>query len=138
LFGLAFGTVMIAALAGCGGGDKAEVSGKVTLGDKPVAGFVTFITADGKEFTAPTDAEGKYLLVDVPIGPVKVGVKGAPGGAGGLVAPPTPKGAPEMPKEMTAGVGSGVPPPAKYAAPASSGLAYEVKAGKQTFDIPLK
>lgn len=127
-------------LAGCGGGDKggnkSEVSGKVTLGDKPVSGVVTFITADGQEVSAPTDAEGKYSIANPPTGQVSVIVKPLPGPSGPAAV--MPKGGAEMPKESMDTVGGGVPPPARYQAKMTSGLTYDIKPGKQTYDIPLK
>jgi hypothetical protein len=128
-------TVGLSLLAGCGGGKKEDeskpnVSGKVTRGEKPVAGTVFFITADNKEFSANIGPDGSYALADAPVGSVKIYIK--PGQA--LVAP---KGGPEMPKDGPTAT-QGVPPPPKYQSPATSGLTYDVKAGKQTYDIPLK
>jgi len=123
-------------LFGCSGskGDGNTVSGKVKLGDKPVAGMVHFVYADAKELTAPiSEADGSYTISKAPTGQVKILVKGQPGaGAGALKKPPggeIPGGAPTST--------AGVPPPAKYGVAATSDLTYDVKAGKQTHDINL-
>jgi hypothetical protein len=130
-------------LAGCGGGGgldsgaKNEVNGKVTLGDKPVGGQVVFVYPDGKEAISPIAADGSYLMPDPPTGLAKVYIKPL-GGAGGPKGVPkgVPKGAPEMPAEGPGGP-AGVAPPRKYQSVATSGLSFEVKTGKQTFNIPL-
>jgi len=122
-------------LFGCSGskGDGNVVSGKVKLGDKPVAGVVHFVYADGKELTAPISLEGGYAITKAPTGQVKILVKGQPG-SGQVIAP---KGT-EIPggKDMPT-TGGGVPPPAKYSVAGTSDLTYDVKAGKQTHDITL-
>jgi len=134
-FGLLCAAVVLA--AGCAKKDKDSVSGKVTLGGQPVAGIVTF-AYDKSEISAPTTADGSYIFTAPPPGQVKVTVKPLPGAGAGALAPP-PKGGPDMPS-MPAGTasGQGVPPPAKYGSPATSDLSYEVKAGKQTYNIDLK
>jgi hypothetical protein len=125
--------------AGCGGGGgsaKNEVSGKVTLGEKPVAGTVVFVTSDNKELSGPIGPGGVYTIADPPVGQAKIYIKAAPN-SGGLIAPPTTKGGPEIPKDGPVGGAAGVAPPAKYTSAATSGLTFDVKAGKQTYDIPL-
>jgi len=113
------------------------VTGKVTLEGQPVNGIVTFVYANGPDATAPTGLDGGYTMVNPPLGQVKVLVKTLPGmGGAGMVAPP--KAGPEMPSMAGTASSQGVAPPARYGTVASSDLAYEVKAGKQTFDIPLK
>jgi hypothetical protein len=134
---LAFGSFALfaglALLTGCGGKKNTEdtkntVSGKVLLGDKPVNGTLIFVSADGKEARAPIGPDGSYTLTDPPIGSLKVYIQ--PGQA--LVAP---KGG-EVPKDGPAASGA-VQPPAKYQTAASSGLTYDSKAGKQTYDPTL-
>jgi len=128
---------------GSGGGDssKNEVTGKVTLGDKPVSGIVSFVYSDNKEISAPTNAEGVYTMINPTAGTVKVAVKALPGAT--TVAPDAVKGKKDkvdMPgagEGPTTTVGGGTPPPPKYGNPATSTLTYEVKAGKHTYDIPL-
>jgi len=129
---LLLGTLLL--VTGCGGGGKGltnSVSGKVTLGDKNVAGTVYFVYSD-KETVAPIGVDGMYTMSNPPAGQVKILVKGDPGRT---VAPPV-KGGPEMPS--MGGASQGVNPPAKYASPATSDLTYEVKTGKQTKDLELK
>jgi len=122
--------VLVLGVSGCGTkGAANSVSGKVTLNDEPVKGLVVFVGADNKEVSAPTNPNGTYTLDNPPLGQVKVLVKTV--GPVGVDTPP-PKDAPNMPKA------GGVAPPAKYASAATSGLTYEVKAGKHTYDIPLK
>ncbi|MBM3979870.1 MAG: hypothetical protein FJ304_06230 [Planctomycetes bacterium] len=108
---------------------KNEVTGKVTLGDKAVSGQVVFVYSDGKELSSPISGDGSYSIPDPPAGSVKVCVRGM----GGAVVP---KGT-DIPKDAP-GMGAGVAPPAKYANVATSGLTYDVKAGKQEYNIPLK
>ena len=127
--------VALGLVAGCGGGEKGpnsgaknEVSGKVTLGVKPVAGQVVFVFSGGKEVSAPITGDGTYTLPDAPLGTARVYIRAMGGPVG-------PKGGPEMPKEGPGG--SGAAPPPKYQSAATSGLTFEVKAGKQTYDIPL-
>ncbi len=112
---------------------KAEVTGKVTLGDRPVSGQVVFIYADGKELASPTTGDGSYTIADPPTGSVKICVRPM---AGGGLTPPPKAGGGEIPKDAP-GAG-GIAPPGKYGNPATSGLTYEVKAGKQEHNITLK
>lgn len=133
-----FLSVSLGVLTGCGGGDKSgdagnAVTGKVTLNDKPVGGTVVFLYADGKEVAGPIGPTGEYVIANPPAGSVKVYIRGS-----GAVAPPPTKGGPEMPKDGPAAGGGGVAPPPKYQSAATSGLTFEVKTGKQTYDIPLK
>lgn len=132
LFGL-FVAALFGAI-GCGSkSDGNSVSGKVTLNGVPVSGVVVFVTADQKKIEAPTNPDGTYQIINPPLGSVKVTVKPMPA-VTGTNAPP-PKDAPSM----GAGAGAkGVSPPAKYASDATTDLTYEVKAGKNTYDIPLK
>ena len=137
--GLAATALAIALLAGCGSGgkdSKNQVTGKVTLDGKAVAGTVYFQFPDNKELTSPISAtDGAYQIIDAPNGQAKVSIKGGLGGGAPTSKPPAMKGAPEMP-EMGGGPG-GVAPPKKYGSPTTSGLTFEVKGGKQTYDIPL-
>jgi hypothetical protein len=129
-------TAALAFALGCGGGKsegvKNEVSGKVTHNDKPVAGTLVFVYADGKEVSSPLLPDGGYMVPDAPPGQVKIYIKPV----AGFAVPPM-KGGAEMPKDGPVSAGPGVPPPRQYQTVAG-GLTYEVKAGKQTHDIPLK
>ena len=132
---------MLFLATGCSGSaeTKNSVSGKVTVKDQPVAGIVTFIYSDKKEMTAPITSDGSYTIPNLKTGSVKVVIKAMPGGAAEpkLVAPPADKGPamPNMPGSVL--VGGGVAPPAMYREEATSPLSYEVKEGKQTYDIAL-
>jgi len=129
--------LFVALLVGLSGCDKKadeaanSVSGKVTLNGEAVAGTVVFVGADNKEVPAPIKPDGSYTVPNPPTGKVKVLVKGMLGSA--PVATP-PKDSGSMPKM---GGGSGVAPPAKYGAVASTPLSFEVTSGKQKYDIPL-
>jgi hypothetical protein len=119
-----------AALAGAPGCAPvpASVSGTVTLNNEPVSGVVVFVGPDGKEEEAPIAPDGEYVLPNAPLGRCKVKVKGFPGISTG----PPPKAAVILPDSAK----MGPPPPARYADP-DNGLTYEVRKGKQRFDIPL-
>jgi hypothetical protein len=135
-----FAFLLLFALAGCGPKlEFAEVSGKVTLNKKPVAGvFVQFYPlSDAKEqlpsAIARTDAQGNYTLThdgDKPgalVGPNRVVVfwpsrdlRGE-GRDGKPLPPPSPA------------------IPVRYTVVTESTLDFEVKAGPpQTFDIRLQ
>jgi hypothetical protein len=107
-----------------------SVSGRVTLNNEPVSGIVTFIGTGGEEASAPIAPDGEYVLPNPPLGPCKVTVKRFPGAPTGE----RPKGGPAVTIEMPR---AGPPPPARYAS-VDNGLQFEVKQGKQKFDIPLK
>jgi hypothetical protein len=126
--------LVAAALLASGCGVRSTVSGKVTLGGQAVAGTVTFIGAEGKEFTAPINPDGTYTLTDTPAGAAQVVVKCFPGTAAPL-AKRNPK-LPQLPGTFTAPPAPGVLPPARYAAP-NNGLTLVVTGGRQTFDIEL-
>lgn len=133
--GLALAAVAFAGLSGCGGPKEAanSVSGKVTLGNEPVTGTIFFVAEDGKQAETPITPTGTYVLSNPPLGKCKVLVKGMGGPVG---IGPGPK---DMNKDLPAMPGAkAAAPPAKYATAAGSDIVYEVKPGKQTFDVPLK
>jgi hypothetical protein len=125
----------VAAATGCGA-PTATVTGKVTVNGATVtAGAVTFHGEKDYVQSATIDANGNYTLGNVPVGPVKVAVVSAkpramPGGKAATAKHPGDKGG--------AGVVSAVPVPDKYKDPNQSGLAFEIKAGEQTIDLPLQ
>jgi len=127
--------VALVFLTGCPGSkDSANsVSGKVTLksGEK-VSGLVVFVGPDNKEYTTPVKPDGTYTLSDPPIGKVKVLVKSMGLGVPAAGKIETKEAGGSMPS--TSG---GAAPPAKYAMANTSDLTYEVKPGKQTYDIEL-
>jgi len=131
--------IALVPMLGCPSGDPAAtlVSGKVTMDGQPVAGTVTFFGADNKTEVgaSPIGPSGEYSIPNPTPGPVKIVVKSMAGAAGGGPLIPAPKGTTEMPK--TAGGNQGVAPPVKYGSPTTTPLSYEVKKGKQTYDIQL-
>jgi hypothetical protein len=61
--------------AGCGG-QKGEVSGKVSYQGQPVrGGMVSFIPEAGGLKTSAIEEDGSYTVRDVPLGPVKITVE---------------------------------------------------------------
>jgi len=127
-------------LSGCGGSSSktgGTVKGKVTLDGTPVSGGVVAFTSGRSTLKGGIEKDGTYKVANIPPGEAKVAViSSAPAGAptGGGKAAPIPKteGMPE-----TGGDSGGTPLPAKYAKPETSGLSTTVKAGENTYDIPL-
>jgi hypothetical protein len=107
-----------------------SIMGTVTYKGKPLpAGIVAFHTAEGKALTALIQADGTFAAKAVPVGAVRVTVE-----TESVRPKPRPERHPtEKPEERPKSVAI----PAKYADPSTSGLTYEVKQGKQTFDIRL-
>jgi hypothetical protein len=129
------------AVAGCGGGGKATVSGKVTYKNAPLkGGRVTFAVA-GKSAQAEIGEDGSYTATDVPTGKAKVAVQTSY--LQQLSRAPrykVPEGAPEGYKaggDPTAAKRF-VKIPDNYEDPEQSGLTLDVKSGAQTHDIELK
>jgi hypothetical protein len=106
----------------------ATVSGKVTLGGAPVpAGTVLFMTDDGQAATAELNPDGTYHVHCRP-GRYKVSLTPPP--------PPDPLAAPggsvrSLPVTVSQSI------PQRYRDLGRSGLSVEVKAGDNTYDIPL-
>jgi hypothetical protein len=132
---------LLLALAGCSGPkwDYAEVEGKVTLGQQPLAGVnVTFYPdSEGAEqlpyATGKTDASGRYALTSVS------GKAGALVGKNRVVVnwplrerrDDRDRGPPPPPP--------GPPIPLPYTVASQTPLLVEVKAGgRQTIDLPLQ
>ena len=109
--------LLAAALTGCGDGLESTVHGTVTYNESPVASAIVDFqnTAAGPSAAGYTDASGNYTLMT--------------GSSQGLPAG-TYKAAVIPPK------GSDLP--AKYHAPATSGLVYDVVPGKNTIHIELE
>jgi hypothetical protein len=126
-------------VGGCSKGPKSKIHGKVTLGEKNVAGTVVFIGADGKEITEPIKGDGTYAVLNLPKGSYKVAVRGMGGLGGGGMATPQVKDAPKVELPGMEGMKSqGVPPPPQYGDPNKSGITFEAGEGEQEFNIPLK
>ncbi len=123
---------------GCGNG-KGDVSGKVTYkGELLKFGSVQFMSPAGA-MVSEIQSDGTYSLTGVPSGTSKISVtcqddEGYVKYMHALAASakdkskPKPKGHPDDFSKV----------PAKYNDFDKSGLTYEVKSGKQTYDIELK
>jgi hypothetical protein len=138
-------SLSVAAL-GCSGkarGGKGIVHGKVTYNSKPVAGTVIFVDPNNQPHPGPIAQDGTYMVEGLPVGHMKVMVKGMPGagpaangGGGGQPA--------DMPKMVAPGskidtnTPAGVAPPDKYASTDTSGLTFDTNGQKQEFNIELK
>ncbi|MEI7834281.1 MAG: clostripain-related cysteine peptidase, partial [bacterium] len=68
-FGLVICLLLLALVAGCGGGgtDTGKISGKV-LNNARVGVAQATVTVQGTDISAKTAADGSYLLIDVPVG----------------------------------------------------------------------
>jgi hypothetical protein len=120
--------------------DTGLVQGKITYKGLPLpSGFITFHMPSKEPFQDNIFPDGSYQAVGLPPGQYKVTVetkeiKGMPPGA--KMDPKSkgpPKGLPQFKPPKFVAI------PKKYADPNTSGLAVEVKVGKQTpFDIDLK
>lgn len=107
--------------AGCGGGGQpalGEVTGRVTLDGKPLAGAIIMASPEvGRPGTATLDSDGKYVLK------YTEGVEGTKLGRNKIsFVWPTDVSGPRI--------------PAKYAE--KSELVIDVKKGTNTFDFPLE
>jgi hypothetical protein len=131
----------VQALLGCGQ-PAGSVSGKVTLKGQPMAGgTVTFLGADDRGASSPIEPDGTYTVSRVAVGVARIAV--SPPASG----PALPKGVKMDPGKMGAPAGAAPadPPGGKkvfiaeqYQDPTKSGLTYEVKAGRQDYNIDLK
>jgi hypothetical protein len=136
--------VLLVALAGCGGDNRARVSGKVTYQDKPLpGGTVVFVTEDnGKQDRAPIQPDGTYSAANVPMGNLRVGVEPATKGAIGNM--PIDAAKPVIPADSPAAKVYGqsgaayVDIPENLRNPATSNITLKVEKSAQTFDITLK
>lgn len=128
------------ALSGCGS-PTAEVSGIVTYKGRPLpSGTVLFHSAEGRIEHGLVTAEGRYTIVEAPLGSVRITVqshaqapKELPTRGGKPPATPAGPSTPAIEKRD----GKYVQIPRHYLDPAKSGLTYVVQAGSQTHDIDL-
>lgn len=120
-------------VGGCGG-SSGTISGKVLYQGKPLpGGYVNFMSEDAKAVikTSEIGDDGSYSVSGMPVGSAKISVQGlaarnlatVPGQGGG-------KGSVPKQKEVY------VPP--EYGNTETSGLKYDVKSGKQPYDIKLE
>ena len=136
---------------GCGGTPRSRVYGKITYQDKPlVRAAVTLFGSDNMTYITETRADGTYEMAGVPRGPVRVSVAlpgpkpkprpdPVPGQANEVaVAEDRAKGArsPAAPVDLVGQPGGLLP--TKYTSPDTSGLAFELTAPDQEFNIDLK
>jgi hypothetical protein len=130
------------AVAGCGGGAKGKVSGKVYYKDAPLkGGNVTFVAADKQSYLAEILEDGSYEVEKLPPGEVKIAVETTslrPPNANVLRnKPPADAGGSYKPPDYEARAKRFVAIPERYSDPDHSGLMYTVKKGKQEYDIKL-
>jgi hypothetical protein len=135
-FGLTF-------LMGCGGGDakKATISGKVTYKGAPLAGGTLKLvpTSGGSSYPVYIKPDGAFQVTDAPVGNMQVAIESTGSGTGATtdstkMAPPAGGGRPVA----TPAPSNGPVIPARYNNPKTSGLTWDVKAGRnseKTFDL---
>jgi hypothetical protein len=122
--------ILGATLAGCGGGSKSSVKGKVTYGSKTVKfGEVVIFGGDGVPRTGKIDRDGNYEVTEVISGSGKIAVRSL------------------HPKEVAAAdrdakldpqdVKNWFPLPESYGDPNTSGQTITINAGANTHDINL-
>ena len=148
--------VLACVFAGCGGDGPSlhPVTGTLTRGGKALVGVnVTFTPETGPSSAGRTNAEGKFVLVSASgkqgavVGKHDVVLSGAGGSAGGS-EPFDPTNAEKMSANRDSqmqGGKRGAPTqlapktefPPEYADAQKALLHYEVKAGKNDFDIPI-
>jgi hypothetical protein len=134
----------VAALGGCGE-SFAELSGKVTLNDKPLpGGTVVFATEDGSKMEqVAIKPDGTYSSNKIPYGNLRVGVL-PPAKSPGDAMPKNVKLPPGIPADhpqakiylQAAGGSVDIPPALRD--PAKSNITVKVDGSQKTFDIPLK
>ena len=123
--------LLLAPLAGCG--SQPAVSGTVTYKKELLTtGEVSFIAADGKSRSGLIGSDGRYEVIDPPMGDVTIVVvaKKAEGKAGKnnpLAGNPASGGSATLRSLI----------PARYGDPRTSGLTFRVTGGRQTKDIDL-
>jgi hypothetical protein len=128
----------VALLPGCGRTDFGTVSGKVTVNGRPVrAGLITFQSGVGNRdvYTAAI-RDGEYRTDEIPIGPTQVAVVPALDAPPGGPPPESTAGdlrpAPRRGSRTDAGIAD------RYQNLDTSGLAFEVQRGENTFSPDLK
>ena len=132
----------LAALAGCGDGSKATVSGKVTYKGAPVTGgTLTLYPSSGTPYPVNIGTNGTFNVGDAPVGTMGVAINtdNVPTTAGYQMSPGVtpPKDMPAPPQMDTSNMPKKVVIPQKYGDPKTSGLTWDVKGGKNTKDFDL-
>jgi hypothetical protein len=117
---------LLLTVAGCGAPARnGEVSGVVKFRGSPLpSGTVTFVMGDGEKFGAAIGTGGEYSLMGLPRGPARVTVASHPRVPEGF------QGA--RPREPHVQI------PDRYREAESSPLSFELKGGRQQYDIDLK
>lgn len=127
-----FGTLAVAAVAGCGSSSEATVSGMITLDGNPIPkGMISFVpAAQGTQSYATSDESGSYEVFTGRTEGLRAGEYTVT-----VVAR-------EMPT-LTKTADGGPPPPGKaltprwYAYPDSSGLSFKVEPGSNEINLEL-
>jgi hypothetical protein len=123
--------LIVAAALGCGGGPEADVTGRVTLNGNAVGpGTIVFasVSAGDNPATGTIQVDGRYFLKSnrergLRAGRYKVSV--------------TVFDQPIVPAGQRSTAPVKLVTPEKYADPSTSGLEYDVAAGKNTIDVVL-
>lgn len=121
--------VLAAGVMGCGDG-SGTVSGTVAYKGAPLnSGSISFNAENGQSASGAIDADGKYMVTKVPLGPNKIVIR-------------TPPPIPEKQVGKVPGSDANTPKPvqipAEYGNLSSTTLTYTVKSGSQEYPIELK
>jgi hypothetical protein len=142
---------VVATVVGCGeaadgfSGQRGKVSGKVTLAGEPLpAGCQVLFMATKGGFTAsgPVGPDGAFALAyrvpqGLPVGDYVVQIAPPAAGAGATPVDPVAM-AEKLGMSAKPKAASGLPFPDRYASTATSGLAFTVQPGANTFELSLK
>lgn len=143
---------VVATCVGCGKpadgffGQRGTVSGKVTLSGEPLpAGCQVLFMATKGGFiaSAPVRPDGAFQLEyrvpqGLPVGDYVVQITPPAGSAGAALADPVAMAEKMMELSAKSKPASGLPFPDRYASTATSGLAFTVQPGANTFELSLK
>lgn len=144
-------TLLATFVAGCGGPETADVSGRITLKGVPpnMEGLtISFMGADGKPSTVLIAADGSYKATGVAVGEMKVGFSdtndspfmkgpkvGEKKGNGGQKDNAKRKVGPTLADSQTSKASV---IPRKYSDPLKSGVSTTLNPGPNTFDFDIK
>jgi hypothetical protein len=129
--------LLVLASAGCG--RVGQVSGKVCYRDQPLpAGTVLLLASDGQAYDGPIQADGTFVIHNVPVGTAKVAVTSmTPAGEGEKTSGGKEDGRAKRRTLVKSGAHSRIPP--KYSDFNQSGLTVTVEKGDTTrLDLNLK
>ena len=117
-------------LVGCSEPKTAKVSGSVTFDGKPLpAGTISFLSEKGGAAVVGAIDDGRYVIAQVPIGPVQIAV---------VTEPPHPQMMSPDGKPVGGQPKPYVAIPVRYATVEKSDLKATVIKGEQTIPIDLK